>query len=293
MSTLFVIALFFILWPIVWTPVGIVLAYSLRLNPLQSLSPLQKLPFVVSLYALAPLVLAAVLSWSNLSWVSVGVSRSDLLSGTFALGLGVSVVSIVSLFSLFWCLGWIQFNRHSLHRNSFQSEDASVPISPNENVSSVPLEPISSSLSPLVLIPSFLFLGVIVGGVEELIFRGFLTGQLWEICPVWMAGAIASLIFALLHLVWEGTENIPQLPGLWVMGMVLTVAWWIDDHAIALAWGLHAGWVWSVATFDALELVEYTHAVPAWVTGIDNRPLAGIMGVGALVLTGLGLELFL
>lgn len=36
-------------------------------------------------------------------------------------------------------------------------------------------------------------------------------------------------------------------------------------------------------------LVQYSYKVPAWVTGVNNHPLAGIAGL--LVLSGLGLSL--
>ncbi|MEM9215800.1 MAG: CPBP family intramembrane glutamic endopeptidase [Cyanobacteria bacterium P01_F01_bin.150] len=219
----------------------------------------------------------------------MGISDPNLLFGSFLFGLIIGVVGIAGLFSLFKGLGWITPNSLQLAlphtpeiKEKVEKTDASSAISNNESLLS----------AVTMLIPSFLILGLIVGGVEELVFRGFLTGRLCEVWPVWISGAISSAVFALLHLVWEGKDNIPQLPGLWTMGMVLTLAWWIDDGAIALAWGLHTGWVWSMATIDALELVTYTHTVPAWVTGIDNKPLAGIMGVSSLVLTGLGILFF-
>lgn len=279
-SSIFQIVLFFGLWVVAWTPLAFFLAYTLGWNPLKSLSPLQKLPFVLSLYFLAPFLLGVVLLWADLRWRSIGISVANLLSGSFVMGLIISACSIVGLFTVFLILGWVK-NSNNRALESTQDSSDFFPEKPPDDRSSV--------LSPIVLIPAFLGLGIIVGGIEELVFRGFLTGRLCEVASIGVAGAIASLIFATLHLVWEGKENIPQLPGLWVMGMVLTVAWWIDGQAIALAWGLHAGWVWSIATIDTLELVEYTHAVPSWVTGIDNKPLAGVMGVGALALTGLGL----
>lgn len=279
------IVLFFSLWLVVWTPIGILIASALGWNPLTPLSPVQKLPFVLSLYALAPFLLAGVRSWAGLSWLSIGISATNLLSHSFFLGLMISGASIVGLFSLFWSLGWVKCNG---------DQNILAPLVTTEtHPCSGASEKESLVLSPIVLLLSLLGLGVVVGGVEELVFRGFLTGRLCELWPVWLSGAIASLIFALLHLVWEGMANSPQLPGLWVMGMVLTLAWWVDDQAIALAWGLHAGWVWSVATIDTLEFIEYTQTVPTWVTGIDNKPLAGLMGIGALSLTGLGIGFLL
>ena len=242
------IVLFFSLWLVVWTPIGILIASALGWNPLTPLSPVQKLPFVLSLYALAPLLLAGVLWWVDLSWRSIGISVTNLLSHSFFLGLMISGASIVGLFSLFWGLGWVKYNGDRTVVSSLNPTETDTGSGASEKE--------SRSFPPIVVLSSLLGLGVIVGGVEELVFRGFLTGRLCELWPVWLSGAIASLIFALLHLVWEGPTNSPQLPGLWVMGMVLTLAWWVDDQAIALAWGLHAGWVWSVATIDSLDLFQ-------------------------------------
>ena len=89
-------------------------------------------------------------------------------------------------------------------------------------------------------------LGLWISTTEELIFRGFLQNELNQDYPVWVAGAIASLIFAVTHLLWERQETLPQLPGLWLMGMVLTLARWADGGSLWLACGLHAGWIWGL-----------------------------------------------
>jgi hypothetical protein len=129
-----------------------------------------------------------------------------------------------------------------------------------------------------------------VGWVEELVFRGFLVTQLQADYPVWVATTLASLIFALLHLVWEGRETVPQLPGLWLMGMVLVLARSADQGNLALAWGLHSGWIWAIATLDTTQAIVYTGRAPVWVTGFNNKPLAGAMGLLLLIVTAIGLQ---
>ena len=282
-SNLLEVFLFSFIWPTAWLPFGIFLAFLLGWKPFQPLSLSQKLFFVLSLYAIAPLALAGILFLFDLPWLSIGLSVENIQSGSFFVGLILSTASIAGLFGLFLGLGWINVQPIQ----NFQSS----PADPVKDTSSEFNAP-SPLLHPTLLVFPLFILGIIIGGVEELVFRGFLTGRLCESWAVWLAGAIASLIFALLHLVWEGKDNIPQLPGLWVMGIVLTIAWWVDHQAIALAWGLHAGWVWSIATLDSLELIQYTKTVPDWVTGVDNKPLAGVMGVGALAITGLALMFF-
>jgi uncharacterized protein len=126
---------------------------------------------------------------------------------------------------------------------------------------------------------STLGLGLGVSLIEELIFRGFLLTQLQQDYLPWVAGTIASLIFALLHLVWEGKENIPQLPGLWLMGMVLVGARWVNGGELGLAWGLHAGWIWAIATIDTAQVIVPTGKGAEWLVGIGGKPLAGVLGI--------------
>jgi membrane protease YdiL (CAAX protease family) len=135
------------------------------------------------------------------------------------------------------------------------------------------------------LLPT-LAIGLIVSVVEELVFRGFLLSQLQHDYALWVAAASSSLIFALLHLVWDGADIAPQLPGLWLMGIVLVVARWADGGSLGLACGLHAGWIWGMASLDAAQLVHYTDRAPAWMTGLKKQPLAGGMGLLLLGVTG-------
>jgi len=131
-----------------------------------------------------------------------------------------------------------------------------------------------------------LLLAIWVSATEELIFRGFVLTQFQQDYSIYLAAAIASLIFALLHLVWEQKETIPQLPGLWVMGMVLVLARYADKGSLGLAWGLHSGLVWAIATIDTAGLIIYTGKVPEWVTGKYGKPLAGITGISFLLAIG-------
>jgi hypothetical protein len=64
----------------------------------------------------------------------------------------------------------------------------------------------------------------------------------------------------------------PQLPGLWLMGMVLVLARYVDGGSLGLAWGLHAGWVWAIASLDSAQLITYTGTGSEWVTGKNRKP---------------------
>ncbi|MGA7937865.1 MAG: CPBP family intramembrane glutamic endopeptidase, partial [Kovacikia sp.] len=177
-------------------------------------------------------------------------------------GLCLGILGLVLLFGIETWLGWIDWQQHNWNQ-------------------------ILPFLLPLLVV------GLLVGVVEELVFRGFLLTQFQQDYPVWLATVSSSLIFALLHLVWEGRAALPQLPGLWLMGMVLVVARWVDGGSLGLAIGLHAGWIWGMATLDSAQLIHHTKGHPEWMTGLSGNPLAGGMSLLMLLATGVALWSFI
>ncbi len=258
---LVIVMAFFVSWIVCWLPVAAVSAILLNWQPPKPLKPEQKMPLLVSLYILAPLILWGV-SWiTNKSFSDYGFVGNLSNFGSLALGFALGVVSLAIVFSGQFGLGWCSFEKTNF-----------------------------KLLFP-ILLPIFL-IALLVGGIEELVFRGFLFTELTQDYPVWLAAAISSLIFALLHLVWEQRETAPQLPGLWLMGMVLVLARFADRNNLGLAWGLHAGWVWAIATLDTAELITYTGKASDWFTGKNKKPLAGLAGIICVVGTGISIWLF-
>jgi membrane protease YdiL (CAAX protease family) len=185
---------------------------------------------------------------------------------SLGLGLLLGVLGLGIMFGVEQGLGWTHWQL-----NATPATESTLP------------ESAGPALVPTLLLT--LLLGIWVSLTEELVFRGFLQNQLQQNYDPWAAAAITSLIFALLHLVWEGRENIPQLPGLWLMGMVLTLARWADGGNLGLAWGLHAGWIWAIASLDATQALSYTGRGAVWLTGLGGRPLAGLLGILSLLAT--------
>jgi uncharacterized protein len=74
--------------------------------------------------------------------------------------------------------------------------------------------------------------------------------------------------------------------------MVLVLARFADRGNLGIAWGLHAGWIWAIATLDTAELITYTGKVSEWVTGKNKKPLAGLAGIVCVLLAGAILWLF-
>ncbi|MGL5793586.1 MAG: lysostaphin resistance A-like protein, partial [Waterburya sp.] len=139
-------------------------------------------------------------------------------------------------------------------------------------------------LLPLIL--PILGLSLLISLVEEVVFRGYIFTILLTDHSYWLAAIMSSLIFALLHLIWERKATLPQIPGLWLMGMILVGARLLNNDNIYLALGLHAGWIWGLTCIDSVQLISYNYQ-NNWFTGINNQPLAGGAGLSCLAFTGL------
>ena len=253
-SLLQVIA-FFLAWACCWFPLAIVCAIAIGWRPPQPIAVEQKLPLLASLYIIAPLVLWQASQLVGKYFSDYGLIWNFRLFSSLGIGFFLGVLTIVVLFAIQTALSWV----------NWQKQDEQKLLS--------------------VLIPTFL-LALWIGGTEELIFRGFVLTQLRQDFAPILAAAISSIIFALLHLVWEQKETIPQLPGLWLMGMVLVLARWVDNGSLGLAWGLHTGWVWAIATVDTLQIINYTGVTSEWLTGRNGKPLAGVAGILCMLVTG-------
>jgi membrane protease YdiL (CAAX protease family) len=246
---------FFIVWVGCWLPLVAILAIKFKWQIHKSLQPEQKIPLLVSLYLLVPLILW-VFQWLKLgSFSDYGLVGEVSLVVSLCLGFSLGIFSLGIVFFGQICAGWCYLEK--------------------SNIKLIP--PILLTISLVALF---------VGGIEELIFRGFLLTKLEDNFSIWLAAIISSLIFAVLHLVWEQKETLPQLPGLWLMGMVLVLARLADGNNLGMAWGLHAGWVWAIATIDTAGLITYTDKVPQWLTGINKKPLAGLTGIICVLATG-------
>lgn len=258
-SALVKVAAFFIAWVALWLPLAIPIATLLKWHPLKPLAAEQKLPLLAALYLIAPPLLWGVCWVEGVSFSNYGLDWKLTVLSSLGKGLGLAILSLIIVFIGQWLLGWIEWHHQNWQRLG------------------------------TVLLP-ILFLGLWIGVTEELVFRGLLLNELQQDYSVWVAAAISSVIFALLHLIWEQQNTLPQLPGLWFMGMVLVLARWVDGGSLGLAWGLHAGWIWGLTCLDAAELISYTGKGPIWMTGLGENPLAGVagflclLGVGALLL---------
>lgn len=255
-------------------PIGISLFFLAQWKLRFPVPPEQKIPLLLSLYWLAPVLLWAYIRWiEKSSFISYGIAwnRSFLTSTSLGFILGLGGISFLLILKR--SFGWIQFSSKA----NLLDADQDTP-----------------SLPYLSVLP-ILALTLAISWVEEIIFRGFVVNQLhltdgWlgtsTLFP-WGGYAIASILFAVLHLVWDGPAGFPQLPGLALMGAVLILARWADGGLLGLSTGLHAGWIFTLALIDTLKLVAPVETSPRWLAGKFDQPLTGLVDLVFLLATGL------
>jgi len=137
--------------------------------------------------------------------------------------------------------------------------------------------------------------GLAYGLLEELLFRGWLLAEVEAGSRGRTALVANATVFAMAHFIKplpEVIRTFPQFVGLWVLGLALVwsrrattrqISPDLQPTSLALPIGLHAGLVGGYYLFNVGNLVTYTGKVPEWVTGIDQNPLAGLLGVGLLI----------
>lgn len=114
-----------------------------------------------------------------------------------------------------------------------------------------------------------------VGFAEELVFRGWLWGEL-QLRLSWRQAAITqAVVFSVLHTRFDQGWAIPLglLPGMFMLGLVLAGQRSKDDHLLAGAVGLHGG---LVAGWFALQsgLLSLEPSIPVWLMGPNYNPVA-------------------
>jgi membrane protease YdiL (CAAX protease family) len=147
------------------------------------------------------------------------------------------------------------------------------------------------ALSPSLLANGLaLLLGV--GFAEELLFRGWLWGELELLLPRQRALALQALLFALVH-PWHRLPPLPGLAllgGLTLLGLALALLRRQLNGNLWGSIGLHGGLVGGWFLLQK-GLVEIGSGAPGWLVGPgkgDVNPIGGLLGwlgLGLLLLT--------
>lgn len=254
-SSWFEIISFFGVWSAIWLPIALLVFRFIEWQPNESLTVKQKLILLASLYILVPGIIVWKINAGSLSSASLGLVPISNLLHDQLLGLLLSLVGLSIVFALESIFNLIDWHWQNVSR-----------------------------LLPLFL-PVFC-LSLLISSIEELVFRGYVFSTLMLDNSLWVAGGISGFIFAILHLVWERNQTLPQIPGLWLMGIILVEARVLAQMSLYLAIGLHTGWIFGLTCIDSAELATYKHQ-NHWFTGINQQPLAGVAGILCLATTGI------
>ncbi|WP_175561130.1 CPBP family intramembrane glutamic endopeptidase [Hydrococcus rivularis] len=169
----------------------------------------------------------------------------DLLNG-----LSIGLLSVLGLFALEAILGWVIIK--------------------------------TPSIFLLRIVGEGLLSALGIGLAEELLFRGWFLNELErDYSPNTVLWANA-LIFALLHFlkpIEEILRTFPTFPALILLGLTLVWAKRSSSQRLGICIGIHAGLVWGYYILNVGQLLQYTGKVSPWITGIDNNPIAGAMGI--------------
>lgn len=253
------ILLFFTGWTGLWVAIAWPLFQKFEWRPFRPTPANQKILLLLPLYGIAPFIVWGTNKILGQSWGALGALPSAATGRSLALGFGVAVGGLTLLLLLKYFTGLITFDRGS------EKGEAPPAIAPTA-----------------LAILGLLVLSFVIGGVEELVFRGWLQTQLESAVAPWLAAMLGSLLFAIAHLVWDGREGLWQQPGLWLLGAVLVIARWTDGDSLALAWGLHAGWVWALACVGEFLPPQPAPGKPRWLTGRLAQPLTDLLDLALL-----------
>lgn len=248
--TIFVAALL-----LIWGPVAV---------PIRWLISDQNLVNILTLPLLYAEFLLLVRCWGKYVYLQprllrhYGLEKTRRNAKELLIGLGVGIIVVLSLFLVEGWLGWLLWQQ-----------------------SAIPL--------PRLIIEG-LVVALAYGWAEELLFRGWLLDELqrdysWQI-TLWAD----ALLYALLHFIKplpEILRTLSQFPALALLGLILVQAKRHRQGRLGLPIGLHAGLIWGYYTINVGEFVQYSGQIPQWITGINNNPLAGVMGLSLLGLIAL------
>lgn len=233
---------------ILWLPLAIPIFWLLRND--------DNLATIVTMALLFVELLFLWRFWSNSVYgednifAHYGLERSGKNGREFLKGLAIGFWVCLGLFIVEALLGWIEI------------------INPEFSLLKIVAEGLLSALG--------------IGLAEELLFRGWLLDELRRDYSNKTSLWVGSTVFALAHFIKPVEEIIRTgitFPALMLLGIILILAKSRHGDRLGICIGIHAGLVWGYYIINVGELIKYTNQVPVWVTGIDNNPIAGVMGL--------------
>jgi len=144
----------------------------------------------------------------------------------------------------------------------------------------------TGSLKSGILINA-LFLVLLIGLAEELIFRGWLLIEMNQLFGPRRGLVIQAAIFSLVHarITLDFLESFGLLIGLFLLGIVLGLIRKIDKGSLWGCVGLHGGLVGGWFLISA-GLIEVSPEIPGWLFGPGGsslNPLGGLLSIFVLM----------
>lgn len=262
---LLAIPIFLLVWLSIWGVIAFPLIRKFRWRPFQNIAPEKKLLLLLPLYFLAPALVWGAIIYLEQTWSQIGVILAFESLRSLTYGMGIAIGGLYLLFAL----------KRTFRLVKLQGSDDANSSDANR----------ATFMQKSLAILGFLTLGLWISGTEELVFRGWMQTQLEGVFSGWLAASVGSVLFAAAHLMWDGRPGLWQQPGLWILGWVLVIARWADGGNLALAWGLHAGWVSGLAYIDTVLQPQPVEQSPQWLAGRPNQPLTSGLDFLLMVIT--------
>lgn len=250
------LGIFVVILLTLWIPVVIPIYLTLRFDP--------NLTTIVSMGLLYLEFIGLLFIWNiNIYrnfywWKQYGLALSKKNGLEFFKGLSLGLGFTFGLFIVESILGWVNFSI------------------PSPRTIEVIFEGLLSALG--------------IAFAEELLFRGWLLEELNRNYISSTVLWVNSLLFSVLHFIKPFTEVVrtfPQFPALLLLGLILVWARRSHGNRLGICIGLHGGLVWGFYILNVGRLLDYTGKISPWITGIDNNPIAGVMGLFSLGILGL------
>ncbi|YAI82461.1 MAG: CPBP family intramembrane glutamic endopeptidase [cyanobacterium endosymbiont of Rhopalodia sterrenbergii] len=253
------LGIFVVILLLLWIPVAIPIYLVLRSDP--------NLTTIVSMGLLYLEFIGLLFIWNRniyrnfYWWKQYGLVLSKKNGLEFFQGLSLGLGFTFSLFIVESILGWVNFSIPSLR------------------IIRVIFEGLLSASG--------------IAFAEELLFRGWLLEELNRNYTSSAVLWVDSLLFAALHFIKPLTEVVrtfPQFPALLLLGVILVWSKRSHGNRLGICIGLHGGLIWGFYILNVGQILEYTEKVSPWITGIDNNPIAGVMGLLFLGILGLSVK---
>ncbi|BDA75820.1 hypothetical protein CAL7716_099860 (plasmid) [Calothrix sp. PCC 7716] len=245
------IIVFFLCLLVIWLPIAIpiyLLIYDANLMTILTMGML-----AISFFIFLP-------RWGKLVhnqpqiYQHVGLEFTKQFAFELLRGLAIGLISIQLLFLVQGLLGWLEWQQSS------------------QSVIRFILEAIPTAFGTAL--------------AEGLFFRGWIYDELERDYRPSVVLWATSLIFPILHFLKPIAEIIrtsPQFFGLLLLSLICIWAKRLCRGRLGLSIGIHAGLVWGWYVVNVGKLIEYTGKVPVWVTGVNDNPLAGVVGLSFLL----------